>query len=113
MMRQKTQPAVTRFSSSCILGWTRSETDQSSKETGHGHLPQVQAEDSQERQSREARIDLVSQDVPCQGGLPREVAAISRLASATSVDVRPHLPDLVVLSPFDARRVLGRTAWVE
>src|SRR5262244_3062465 len=56
--------------------------DQSSKETGHGYLPQVQAEDSQERQPREARIDLVSQDVPRQGGLPRKVAAISPLASA-------------------------------
>jgi hypothetical protein len=29
------------------------------------------------------------------------------------VDVRPHLSDLVVPFPFDARRVLGRTAWVE
>src|SRR5215831_11852589 len=34
-----------------------------------GHVPKVQAEDSEERQPREARIGLVSQDVPRQGAL--------------------------------------------
>src|SRR5262247_3911197 len=88
--------------------------DQSSKETGHGHLPQVQAEDSQERQPREARIDLVSQDVPRQGGLAREVAAVSGLASATFRGREtPTSPTSSSLSSSTLGVYWGRTAGVE
>ena len=49
-----------------------------------GHVPKVQAEDSEERQPREARIGLVSQDVPRQGALaPRIQQAYKILATKT------------------------------
>src|SRR5262249_20765517 len=35
---------------------------------GDGYLPEVQVEDPQERQPRQARLSLVSQDVPSEGG---------------------------------------------
>jgi hypothetical protein len=38
-----------------------------------GHLPEVQAQDSQERQPHQARVRLVSQDLPRQAGPRRQV----------------------------------------
>src|SRR3984893_1199426 len=38
----------------------------------YGHVPEVQAQDSQERQPRQARLRLVSQDVPGEIGSGRQ-----------------------------------------
>src|SRR3990170_5600643 len=74
-IRQKGQPLPTIRRASCILIFVAKSFVEGDRD---GHLPQVQAHDSQERQPHQARVRLVSQDLPRQGGPRRQVARLRR-----------------------------------
>src|SRR4029434_2107507 len=61
-MRQNRQSFTEPPKSAAIIRRSQKRLDE--KEYPDGHLPQVQAAHSQERQPREARIRLASQDLP-------------------------------------------------
>src|SRR6266849_6429259 len=68
-MRQNTHAEVIDLPRSCIILWSiDGRSDHLPEGERDGHLPEVQAQDPEERQPREARLGLVSQNLPGEGG---------------------------------------------
>src|SRR5258705_4669313 len=76
-MRQKRQSFTEPPENSCYN--TASPEPPRRKGVPDGHLPEVQAAHSQERQSREARIRLASQDLPATVGHPHRQDRLTEL----------------------------------
>src|SRR3990170_7960759 len=88
MIRQKGQPLLITRPTSCILASVGNSFFEGDRD---GHLPQVQAQDSQERQPHQARVRLVSQDLPRQAGPRRQVTRPS-LPRRTGRRIAPAPP---------------------
>src|SRR5690242_9147511 len=90
-MRQKRQSVTKPPANGCYN--TASEDPagfERSQRSDHGYVSEVQAEDPQERQSHQARLDLVSQELP--RAPVREVLIAPRYARGRSFDFSSRRP---------------------